>query len=389
MPERRNRIKTLFLIESLSGGGAEKVLSVLLKHLDREKFDVTLCLVNDVGVYKDEVRPYVRLCSILPDPAGLSGLKFILYKLKYKLFYYWLPAKWVYSLFVPKGADVEVAFTEGFATKLISASTSRSSKKISWLHTDLKANHWPLAEGVFKDLNEEKECYELFDRVVAVSSTVKDSFISLFSGDITVEVLHNPVDPDEIIQKSQEKSDLTWSGHKKSFRLVSVGRLVPQKGYDRLVRVCGKLLRAGFDYEVFVLGEGGQRKDLESLVRSEGLEGRVHFPGFLLNPFTIVADADLFVCPSRSEGYSTAVTEALILGVPIIATDCSGMCELLGRSYGGVITPNDESGFYQGLKGLLENEKSLSDLKAEAKMKKDCFIISALMAPIEEMLLSC
>ena len=115
----------------------------------------------------------------------------------------------------------------------------------------------------------------------------------------------------------------------------------------------------------------------------------MHFPGFLLNPFTIVADADLFVCPSRSEGYSTAVTEALILGVPIIATDCSGMCELLGRSYGGIITPNDESGFYQGLKGLLENEKSLSDLKAEAKMKKDCFIISALMAPIEEMLLSC
>ena len=61
---RRN---VLFMIESLSGGGAEKVLSVLLKHLDREKFDVTLCLVNDVGVYKDEVRPYVRLCSILPD----------------------------------------------------------------------------------------------------------------------------------------------------------------------------------------------------------------------------------------------------------------------------------------------------------------------------------
>lgn len=114
----------LFLIESLSGGGAEKVLTTLLQHLDSNKFDVTLCCIVDCGKYVNDVKPYVHYTSILPNPEQIKGIRKLIYQLKYKLIYSWLPLRLVYKWFVPHHADVEIAFVEGFATKLLAHSTN-------------------------------------------------------------------------------------------------------------------------------------------------------------------------------------------------------------------------------------------------------------------------
>ena len=79
--------KVLILIESLSGGGAEKVLSTLLQHLDYSKFEVTLCCITNIGKYIEEVKPYVHYTYILPNPSSLRGWKKFIYKLKYKFIY--------------------------------------------------------------------------------------------------------------------------------------------------------------------------------------------------------------------------------------------------------------------------------------------------------------
>ena len=85
----------LFLIESLSGGGAEKVLTTLLQHLDSNKFDVTLCCIVDCGKYVNDVKPYVHYTSILPNPEQIKGIRKLIYQLKYKLIYSWLPLRLV------------------------------------------------------------------------------------------------------------------------------------------------------------------------------------------------------------------------------------------------------------------------------------------------------
>ena len=125
----------LFLIESLSGGGAEKVLTTLLQYLDSNKFDVTLCCIVDCGKYVNDVKPYVHYTSILPNPEQIKGIRKLIYQLKYKLIYSWLPLRLVYKWFVPHHADVEIAFVEGFATKLLAHSTNKQAKKIAWVHT--------------------------------------------------------------------------------------------------------------------------------------------------------------------------------------------------------------------------------------------------------------
>lgn len=96
------KLKLLFLIESLSGGGAEKVLSVLLKHLDKTKFDITLCTIVDTGIYAEEVKKYVKYTSVLGNLQKKNLLGKIVYKILYLFIYRILPSQLIYTLFIPK-----------------------------------------------------------------------------------------------------------------------------------------------------------------------------------------------------------------------------------------------------------------------------------------------
>lgn len=135
------KLKLLFLIESLSGGGAEKVLSVLLKHLDKTKFDITLCTIVDTGIYAEEVKKYVKYTSVLGNLQKKNLLGKIVYKILYLFIYRILPSQLIYTLFIPKKNDIEIAFVEGFCTKILSHSTNKKAQKIAWAHTDLINNH--------------------------------------------------------------------------------------------------------------------------------------------------------------------------------------------------------------------------------------------------------
>ena len=117
------------------------------------------------------------------------------------------------------------------------------------------------------------------------------------------------------------------------------------------------------------------------------MQERVCLLGFHANPYKYLRQGDLFVCSSLSEGYSTAVTEALILGLPIITTDCSGMAELLQNGECGVITENDEAALYEGLKRLLADKSLLEHYRHKAIERGKEFSIEHLMKPIETILM--
>lgn len=383
------RKKVLFLIESLSGGGAEKVLVTLLKHLDKSRFDVTLCCISNSGMFLNEIPGDVRYRFLLPARSGLSAWDSFWYKIRYKLIYSLLPHRWVYHLAIPKGNEVEVAFTEGFATKLLASSPNVRAKKIAWVHIDLQQNPWTQARKIYRTIEEEKQCYAAYDSIVCVSESVAHAFKSVYAPASQVSVLYNPVDPEEIRRRAKDSCDIAWQLDDRVVRLVSVGRLVHQKGYDRLLRICGQLRREGYQFDLCILGEGNDRKELELLVEQECLRDNVRLPGFLANPYPLVASASLFVCPSRAEGFSTAVTESLILGVPVIATECAGMRELIGESGCGIIIDNHEKAFYLGLKSLLDNASELAEMREKAQMRGSLFSLQNEMMALEKILSEC
>lgn len=373
----------LFLIESLSGGGAEKVLVTLVNNLDRSKFDITLCCVVNTGKYVSALNSDVHYTYIIPDISSLKGIKRWYYSFLYHLVYQWLPLKWVYKLFVPQNKDVEVAFVEGFATKLLSYSTNRKSKKIAWIHTDLNNNHW--TKLVYKNIKEEQTCYQQYNQIITVSDTALSAFKRIFKEvRIPIQTLYNPIDSYEILSKGKEKKSCIKTS---KIRLVSVGRLVYQKAYDRLLRIVNLLIQQNYSIELWIIGEGEERSKLESYIRENGLEKVVTLWGFQTNPYAYLKHCDLFVCSSVSEGYSTAVTEALILGLPVITTDCSGMNELLLNGKCGVITENSEDALYLGLKNILEHPDLLGYYKYQAQDRGKDFSLLNLLSPIEKILL--
>lgn len=372
--------KVLFFIESLAGGGAEKVLTTLIQHIDHSRFDVSLCVISGGGKYEQEVKSVVHYYPVLHSPDSYHGLMKLWYLLKYHLIYDWLPMSWVYRLFIPKGADVEVAFVEGFATKLMAASSNRKAKKIAWVHIDLHKFHW--TRSVFRSDIEEAKAYNSFAQIVAVSKTAEEAMRKEYQLSAPVCTVYNPIDADEIIRMSKEPLDIP---HRDRIRLVSVGRLNKQKAYDRLLRIIRRLKDEGRVCELWILGEGVDRPLLEQYIQEKSLTDDVTLWGFNTNPYKYLAQCDLFVCSSISEGFSTAITEALILGLPVVSTEVSGVKEQLTNGC-GIITENDEDALYQGLKEVLDHPETLKEMKARALERGKDFRIESLMKEIETVL---
>ena len=372
-----NRKRVLFLIESLSGGGAEKVLITLLKHFDKQRFIITLCCITRVGKYLDDIPSTLHFSYLLPDYKTLSGLALFLYKIKYNLINK-LPAKWVYKLWIPKGNDVEIAFLEGSATRILSGSTSNKSKRIAWVHCDINR-----AKGLYNSRTEEISIYNRFDRIVTVSESSRIHFQrELPEVSTPVVVMYNPIDRKEIIHLSKLNNNVPdkISG---TIRLISIGRLSPEKCYLRLLHIVRKLINQGVRTELWILGEGEEKYSLQRYIQTNGLSEYVVLWGFRSNPYAYLSKSDVFVCSSLFEGYSTAATEAIILGLPVITTSCSGMYELLENGKVGLITDNDEDALYAGIKDVLANNSMLHSFMDAASRRSHDFSLDDTMKKIE------
>ncbi len=369
--------KVLFLIESLSGGGAEKVLTVILKYFDYEKYEVTVCPVVDTGIYCEEVKRYVTYYQPIISYQG-NALSRLYNRLKYKLIYSVLPLSIVYRWLIPKGNDVEVAFCEGFATKLLSKASSKS-KKIAWVHIDLKHFPWTIEKGIYKNIEEEKETYAIFDKIVCVSHTVEQSFQDQYGLKDQTCTIYNPIDIDDIRMKAGKRIEVNDS----VFRMISIGRLVPQKGYDRLLHVTKRLHDERHNIQLMILGEGEERPKLEDYIIKNNMQSYVSLPGFDKNPYHHLINSDLFVCSSRAEGFSLVLAEAMALGIPVISTYCSGPNELLEEGKYGLMVENSELGLMDGLEKALNNRGKMKEFSIWAMKSISKFAPNNIIRQIE------
>ncbi len=367
------KLRVAFVCNSLYGGGAERVLQTVLGNLDAERYDITL--VDLHRETPDELYPAgIRFRSILRG-ASLPG------KVHNRIAM-WVcenfPPRVFRALYLRRRFDVEVAFIEGYATRIVAG--GRSRRRIAWVHCDAVANPW--ADIAFRSYGEQRECYRRFERVVCVSASVQRAFEYRFGATGTAVVLHNPVDGAAVRRAANEftvdRADVGAVTH-----LVSVGRLSPEKGFDRLIPIVGRLVASGLDARLWIVGEGSERARLEGLIHEWGLASKVTLTGWQPNPMPWVAAADWFVCSSRTEGYSTAVIEALIAGVPVATTLVAGMSELLGDSHWGLVVPNDDDALHDALRRLITDPGPLSALyRSRAAIRARDFSLAASMAAI-------
>lgn len=373
--------KILFFTNGLYGGGAEKVLQILLQHIDKSKFEITLYSLKQEKLNTLYPKNIIYRYIFSSYPEQSSFLRKFLVKCKNKILlwiYYHCSPRIFYKLSIKGSYDTEVAFIEGYATRIISGSSNQGSKKIAWVHTNLEINHWT---AIAFQNNEEEEVYTKFDQVISVSQSVQTTTEKLFKNINNSITLYNPIDANNIIELSSQFVPFNKSSQR--IRLVSVGRYVQPKAFYRLVSITARLITEGYGIELWLVGEGEQRILLEEQIEKLNLKDRVFLTGFQNNPYPYIKNADVFVCSSLTEGYSTVVTEALILECPVVTTDCSGMSELLLKGECGIITENDEDALYKGIKLYLDSPSTQQRLKRNIRMFNTRFNIHSLMNKIE------
>jgi len=216
--------------------------------------------------------------------------------------------------------------------------------------------------------------YLKYDAVVGVSKTALNS---LHKKVPTIEpnklkVIHNVVDIDLIISRGNENvDDFNFSNDNNSITICTVGRLAQQKGYIRLLHIISRLAKEGFAFHLIIIGQGEHENELKSIIKENNLHDYVSLLGFKSNPHKYVNKSDLFICSSYQEGFSTAVTESVLLKTPVLTTNCAGMDEILVDGKYGMIVDNSDEALYEGLKNLLANKNILNDYKLLAKERSE------------------
>ena len=349
--------KVLFVMSSLGGGGAEKVLITMLKNFDYDSFDVDLALTSNTGIYLNEVPKQVRMLPIYSHPGTLlERLGFLLYA----KFRFSCVERWAARRAVKEHYDTIISFMQGRALKFHTYILDRANKNISWVHCDLSSRR--VSVGPVLSERDEKKGYEAMDEVVFVSNEAQKQFGKLGYMLKKSTVIYNPI-PVAEIQKYLGKSS-AMKADDSPIKIVLCGSLSPVKAFDRMVRVASRLRDEGLGFVVNLIGEGPERHSLENLIAAADLNGVVNLLGFMRPPYAEMAKGDIFVSCSLTEAYPLNVCEALCLGLPIVATECAGNSEILGYGKYGKLVPQNEDELYSAIREMVTN-KALRDEYAE------------------------
>ena len=260
------------------------------------------------------------------------------------------------------------------------------TKTVSWIHCTA-ASSAALARS-FRSEKEMRRCYNLFDRMVFVARTAEQAFHKACTLHNRTEVLHNTNESEKILELAQENAPL-FTGADDRFCWCGMGKVTPNKGFDRMLRIQAKLIQEGYPVRLYILGDGPQRDELEQWSREHGIANTVAFLGYQTNPYQYLSKCDLFVCASHSEGFSTAATEALIVGTPVCTVEVSGMKEMLGENNEwGLVTDNDDEALYRGIRRLLDDPNLYAHYKEKAAERGKTFGTEQTVRAVEEMLLN-
>ena len=269
--------RIVFFVNSLTGGGAEKVLQTLLNGWEGRGWDISVYCLKKEDVppgYPRSIAFHFLLDSLRKGDGFWTRLKVKAGNKLKLLVYRHCPPPVFYRMFVRGTYDVEAAFIEGYATRIASGSPNPDSRKLAWVHIDLAANHWTLP--AYRNAEEEKRAYRQFDTVVSVSRDVRESVVALAGPLRDARVLYNPIDAQAIREKSAEFVPQRPEG---KMLFCASGRLVRQKGFRP---PGGSVPSSGAGGILLPSLDSGRRTggpEAEGPDRGVGLAGQDHIPG--------------------------------------------------------------------------------------------------------------
>lgn len=323
--------KIIFVAQALWLGGIETALINLLNHLDYDRFEVTCLITEDYQAMAGQItekcrllvadrrhtvsfpKPYrhARLAGFLEEPQNASSLR----KLAWRGIRLTCrgPEMRLYAAYIRKQLSGEhfdtcVIYSDRMAEIAVRA-VSADRFLMFYHNADIgKAYH-------------DTYGYRRSEKIIAVSQSQCEKLKQLrpaFANKMIA--IPNYVDVDSVLRRAQQPVEQPLFPHD-GIHLVSCGRLAYQKGFDIAIEACATIVDSGFEnLHWYILGVGPLKTELERLAKEYGVQEHFHLIGSRNNPFPYMTEADLYVQPSRSEGYSLSILEARVLACPTVAT---------------------------------------------------------------------
>lgn len=347
--------KKVFLVtNSMMVGGLNSVILDQVFAFSQAGCDVQVVLLNDKGALPEDIECNVHFLR-LSDSHALFR-----YRILYSFFRPFLKGignyfsgkynRRVFDGFLGESGanDDDLIILHGFKT-VVSLRQVDHPGLIKVMH-EMQSDHVGPGMWVLKGIRARiiRSCYRKGTRV-AVSDAVRKDYRNEVRGEDCVEVISNGINTEKVKALSDQPLPLDLPRP----YIVSVGRFVPVKGFDVLIRAYSASSIKGV-YDLVIVGEGKERESLEGLVGELGLAGQVFFPGYVDPPFAIMRNAHLYVGASYHEGFGLALLEAIALGVPVLASRVSGFEEIIWNCGGGMF----EAGDVDQLRGLLDDFES-------------------------------
>lgn len=375
-------MRFLIQIPQLIYGGAEKVLVSFANDLVSRGHEVEILESYEKGFLKPQFdsrvtfnaicskkytkRYYASLEEIKEEKRILKKackcIKLIFSKaVGYRRFAEYLSKKYYKN----KKYDVAINYLEIESPEFIKTAIC-AEKYVQWYHTDVSDKE------AKKNTDSMILWYQKMDAIICVAESARKSFIEIYPQlKNKTYTIYNFFDTEKIIKQAEKK--FIYSKFEVGvIKLLSVGRMTSQKAYLRFLEILGKLREEGYNFQWYVLGDGIERKKIESKIIELNLENNVILEGLTDNPYKYMKNCDLFVLPSEYEGFPTVTVEAKVLGCPVLATDVSGIREQITHGKTGWIVDNNENSIYEGLKYLLENPEVRESLRINDKIDRIC-----------------
>lgn len=383
----------IFVIHKLGAGGAEKSLVALLNSLPLNEFNVDLIAIDPHGIFRDQVPNQVHIIKAPKElicqssritsktfwratnfrTLALKILCIICCKLRNKRSKLTKSHDQFYNDFWKNAIpnlqnyyDVAISYMDCVNYYVIDH--INAGKKILWCHNDY--NKLDLVSEY------DRNYFALADNICTISERCRMSLLENFPQFADkIEVIENISSSKLINAQATNLEEMRLAGDgfvdDKRFRIVSIGRLAEQKGFDYAIDAARILSDGGLDFCWYILGEGSLRKELESRALRLNVADCIKFIGVRSNPYSYINKSDIFVMPSRYEGKSIALDEAKILCKPIVVTNYPSVCDAIVNEKNGLIVEISAQAIAAGIKRLYDN-KSLRDTFVSELRLEDC-----------------
>jgi glycosyltransferase involved in cell wall biosynthesis len=364
----KNRI--LFILDSLEGGGAQRVALNILHCINKHVFEPSLAVINCKGDYQDLLPRDITVHDLQARRARFALFKLarLIDTIKPEILYSTTPYVDEIACFAAKLSRHKM--------RIILRSPNYLSAMLRQLpiYTRLMARY----------------SYRRADLIITTTRLMTRDLQDKFGISANrIKLIHNPLDLEMIQILSKEDIDHPWFQNKNLSKIpviISMGRLVDQKGFPDLIRAFA-VVTGRLPARLVILGQGKNLERLQALARKIGIDRSVWFAGFQSNPYKYLVRSRVFVLPSYWEGFPNSLVEAMACGIPVVSTDCpSGPAEIITPTHDGLLVPmKDPAALAEAILKVLENAKLARRLADGAQRRSRDFSIGNIVREYEQM----